>query len=77
MRLTKIQAYLTQRNWPYRYWEENGCGSIDFVYRGLSYHIWEYPPEEPGAQSNVRNAGRPEDFSGDYEGQILALLQTW
>ena len=69
-RLGAIRAYLESKRMPYRYYEEAGCGSIQFDHRGLSYHIWEYPPEEPGAQSNVRSAGRTEDFGPNYEREI-------
>ena len=77
MGLTKIRDYLNQKGIRHSYTEEDGCGSIDFLHRGLSYHIWEFPEEEQGAESNVRTAGRMEGFSGDYEGQILAVLETW
>ena len=77
MRLEAIQACLNSKNMPYEYWEEQDCGSISFLHRGLSYHIWEYPPEEPGAASNVRTAGRSEDFGADYEQEILKILKTW
>ena len=76
-RLGAIRAYLESKSMPYRYYEEAGCGSIQFDHRGLSYHIWEYPPEEPGAQSNVRSAGRTEDFGPGYEAEILEILKTW
>ena len=58
-------------------WEDNDSGSIHFVHKGLSYHIWEYPAPERGAESNVRCAGRSEDFEGDYEGQILEILKSF
>ena len=77
MRLEKIQAHLQTAGVAYHYSEEDDCGSIDFIHRGLSYHIWEYPAPERGAQSNVRTAGRGEDFEGNYEQQILDILQTW
>lgn len=77
MRLESIQACLRCKNIPFQYWEENDSGSISFIHRGLSYHIWEYPAPERGAESNVRSAGRGEDFEGDYEGQILAILQEF
>ena len=77
MRLEKIQAFMKGKNRPYQYFEEAGCGSIDFIHRGLSYHIWEYPPEENGADSNVRSVGRMDSYSGDYEEQILAIMKTW
>lgn len=77
MRLEKIQDFLKQRAMPFAYHEEDDCGSIDFIHRGLSYHIWEYPAPERGAQSNIRTAGRGEEFEGDYEQQLLEILQTW
>ena len=77
MRLLKIREFLTGRNMPFTYTQEDDCGSIDFIHRGLSYHIWEYPAPERGAQSNVRSAGRSEDFDGDYEEQILDILRSW
>ena len=77
MRLEKIRAFLQQRNMPHAYHEEDDCGSIDFIHRGLSYYIWEYPAPERGVQSNVRTAGRSEDFEGDYEAAILEILKTW
>lgn len=76
MRLTKIQAYMKEKGMKYEYYEENGCGSIEFIHRGLSYHIWEYPEEE-GADSNVRTVGRMNCYTGDYEAQILDILKTW
>lgn len=77
MRFVQIQNHLKTQNIPFQYYEEDDCGSITFLHRGLSYHIWEYPAPERGAQSNVRSAGRSEDFDGDYEAQILDILQTW
>lgn len=77
MRLTRIRDFLNRKGIAHSYFEEDGCGSIDFLHRGLSYHIWEFPEEDQGAESNVRTAGRMEVFSGDYEEQILAVLETW
>jgi len=77
MRLKTIQAYLTARRMPFRYWEDEDCGSIEFEHKGLSYHIWEYPAPERGAESNVRTAGRQEEFGDNYEAEILAILRTW
>lgn len=77
MRLSRIQEYMTRRGMQYSYREEDDCGTIEFDHRGLHYHIWEYPAPERGAQSNVRSAGKSEDFDGDYEEQILAILETW
>ena len=77
MRLTGIRDYLNKQGIAHSYIEEDSCGSIDFLHRGLSYHVWEFPPEEQGAESNVRTAGRMEVFTGDYEEQILSVLKTW
>ena len=77
MRLTLIQRCLRQKNMPFQYFEENDCGSITFSHRGLSSHIWEYPAPERGAESNVRSAGRSEDYEGDYEAQIIEILQEF
>jgi hypothetical protein len=77
MRLEKIQQYMRQHKMPFDYWEEADCGSIQFIHRGLSYYIWEYPAPERGVQSNVRTAGRGEDFEEDYQEKILEILKTW
>lgn len=77
MRLTKIQDLLKQKGIPFRYFEEEDCGSIDFIRSGLSYHIWEFPAPERGADSNVRTAGRNEEFGENYEEDILEILRTW
>lgn len=75
MRLQKLQDYLTVRGFPFAYREEEDCGSIDFDHRGLHYHIWEFPAPERGAESNVRSAGRSEEYEGDYEAQLLEILK--
>lgn len=76
MKLEKIQAYMKEKGMKYTYCEDMGCGSIDFIHRGLSYHIWEYPDSE-GADSNVRTVGRMDAYGEDYEEEILAVLRTW
>lgn len=76
MRLQKVQDELKEKGWEYRYIEEAGLGSIDFEYRGISYHIWEFDENGLGAESNIRTAGRTEDFTGpDYEEQIVQLVK--
>lgn len=77
MRLGKIQQFMNEKQIPFTYTEEGGLGSIDFEYRGLSYHIWEFEDGGCGAESNVRNAGRTEDFSGDYESAIMEIMKNW
>ena len=49
----------------------------EFDHRGLHYHIWEFPEPERGAQSNVRIAGRSEEFGHNYEEAILEILKSW
>ncbi|MBR5337974.1 MAG: kinase [Lachnospiraceae bacterium] len=77
MRLTRIRNQLDMMGIKYQYTEENDCGSIDFDHKGLRYNIWEYPAPERGAESNVRSTGRQEDFSGDYEAEIVDILRRW
>ena len=76
MRLERIQACLKTRGISFQYYEDAGCGTIEFMHKGLAYHIWEYPDDE-GADSNLRSAGRMEAFTGDYEEQMLEILKTW
>lgn len=76
MRLEKIQGYLRSKGWKYQYTEEDGCGSVDFEYRGINYHVWEFPDGE-GAESNVKDGGRQEEFAGDYEEEILTIIRDW
>lgn len=77
MRLKKIQDFMNRASMPFQYSEEDDCGSINFIHRGLSYHIWEYPAPERGAQSNIRSCGKSEDYEGDYEEQIVAIMAQW
>ena len=78
MRLEKVQEALKTKKIHYEYTEENGCGSIDFMFRGLRFHIWEYEDRVWGAETNVFEAGRSQDIEGDYEeiisGEILSCL---
>ncbi len=77
MRLEKIQKFLQQKSLEFTYTEQEGLGSIDFEYRGVEYHIWEFFEGTYGAESNVRNGGRQEDFWGDYEADILKVFEDW
>ncbi len=77
MRLEKIRDYIQQKGWKHTYHEEDGLGSLDFEARGLRYHVWEFLDGEYGAESNVRLTSRQEDYFGDYEQQILDILNTW
>ncbi len=75
MRLERLQDYLRGKGWKYSYVEEDGCGSVDWEHRGLTYHVWEFP--ENGAESNVKNVGKMEDYTGDYETEILKIIESW
>ena len=77
MRLARIQEYMRQHGMRFQFTQEDDCGTINFIHHGLSYHIWEYPAPERGAQSNVLSCGRSQDYEGDYEEQILAIMSTW
>ena len=78
MRLEKIQNLLKDKYMEYEYHEMDECGSIDFVYRGVPYHIWEFHEgDEWGAETNVQHGGHIEDYTGDYEDQIIEIIENW
>ena len=39
------------------------------------YHVWELP--ESCAESNVRIAGKMEEYKGNYEEQIINIMERW
>lgn len=58
-RLQNLRQFIEEKGWQYTYHEEDGCGSIDFDYRGVPYHIWEFEEDGWGVETNVRHgAGR-------------------
>ena len=78
MRLLNIQEILKNRKIYYDYTEEDDLASIDFTWRGLSYHIWEFRDEEgEGAETNVFHTGSTRDVEGDYEAIICEELNRW
>lgn len=78
MRLTKIQNALEKKKIIFTYTEEDGCGSLDFQFRGLRYHVWEFLDGDVwGVDTNVKCVGRSEDILGDYETEISELILTW
>ncbi|HIX77533.1 MAG TPA: kinase [Candidatus Fusicatenibacter merdavium] len=78
MRLEKTQRYLKDKGYSYTYTEEDGMGSIDFDHRGLKYHIWEFQDGDiSGVETNLRTSGRSEDLTGDYEKEMIEILETW
>lgn len=77
MRLERVQQALKEKRIRYQYTEEDGCGSIDFLFRGIPYHVWEFQDEEWGAETNVENSGKSEDMAGDYEKRIADVILGW
>lgn len=58
MRLQIVQDALKKKNIKYEYTEIDGCGSLDFLFRGLKFHVWEYEDRVWGAETNIYEAGR-------------------
>ncbi|MCQ2500620.1 MAG: kinase [Lachnospiraceae bacterium] len=78
MRLNKVKQALDTKRITFTYTEEDGCGSLDFLFRGLSFHVWEYQDGEVwGAETNIFSAGRSEDIEGDYESIIEKEILSW
>lgn len=77
MRLLQIQDALKKKKIKFMYIEEDGCGSIDFEFRGLRFHVWEYKDKCWGAETNVFEAGRSQDIEGDYEKIISQEILSW
>ena len=77
MRLEKVQDALKRKKIEYSYTEEDGCGSIDFMFRGVRYHVWEYEDNGWGVEAILRNAGRSEEIEGDYDTILSEEILSW
>lgn len=78
MRLERTQKALEKKKVKFTYTEEDGCGSLDFLFRGLGYHVWEYHDGDVwGAETNIFAAGRSEDIEGDYEAIMEKEILSW
>lgn len=78
MRLIRVQNALKDKNIKFQYTEEDGCGSLDFEFRGLRYHVWEYEEEGTwGVETNVFEAGRSRDIEGKYEEILESEILSW
>ena len=78
MRLEKVQKVLKEKGFPFTYVEEDSCGSVNFEYRGVVYHVWEFCEDGIwGAETNIYEAGRSEDIEGDYEEKIAGEILSW
>ena len=77
MRLENTQKTLKELGIEYHYWEEDNCGSIDFLHRGLSYHIWEFSDVDTpcGVETNLFHTGKSQDIEGDYEDILVKELK--
>ena len=69
--------YINKEGKWFEYTEEDGCGSLDFMFRGLKFHVWEYHDGVWGAETNIYEAGRSEDIEGDYEEKIAGEILSW
>ena len=52
MRLQTVQDALNQKNIRFEYTEEDGCGSLDFMFRGPKFHVWNITMES-GVQRQI------------------------
>ena len=78
MRLQKIRKYLEESKMEYIYTEVEDCGSLDFDYRGVPYHIWEFEEDgEWGVEMNLQHGGRQEEVLGDYETKLIEMMDSW
>ena len=77
MRLQIVQDALKKKNIKYEYTEIDGCGSLDFLFRGLKFHVWEYHDGVWGAETNIYEAGRSQDIEGNYEEVIAREILSW
>ena len=72
----RVLAFLEEKGWKYSHCCEDDCGSIDFEYRGVPYHIWEFHDgDEWGVETNIRHGGRSEELTGDYETELLEIMK--
>ena len=79
MRLEAIQEELKKRKIHIDYNEEDECASIDFIWRGLSYHIWEFIDDDGtrGCETNVFTTGKTVELLDGYADTILKELERW
>ncbi len=80
MSLVRVQQILDKKKIVFQQSQEDGLTSLDFLYRGLLYHIWEFPDEEGrpcGVETNLFHAGRSEDIEGNYEEILLQGLRDY
>ena len=77
MKLQMVQNALKQKNIKYEYTEEDDCGSLDFMFRGLRFHVWEYHDEVWEQRQISMKQAEARDIEGDYEKEIAAEILSW
>mgnify|MGYP004560317877 FL=1 len=80
MRLERVQEVLKRKKIEFTYFEEDGLGSLDFLYRGVPYHVWEFADEDDpcGVETNLRTAGKDEEIEEEnYEALLVQELESW
>ena len=80
MRLERVQEVLKRKKIEFTYFEEDWLGSLDFLYRGVPYHVWEFADEDDpcGVETNLRNAGKDEEIEEEnYEDLLVQELESW
>lgn len=76
MRLQIVQDALKKKNIKYEYTEIDGCGSLDFLFRGLKFHVWEYEDRVWG-QRQIFMKQDAVDIEGNYEEVIAREILSW
>lgn len=77
MALDQIKQFIESKGWPYRYTDVAELGNIDFEYLGVNYHVWEFRDDQYGVESNVKSIGKLEEFLGDYQNDLIAIMEKW
>ena len=75
MRLELVQKALKEKGIPYNYTEEDGCGSIDFLFRGIPYHVWEFEDDGWGAETNIENSAENCRYDSGVAGDGAAVTE--
>lgn len=75
--MERVIRYIEEKGWEPKVIVEDGLTSIEFSYRGVAYHIWEFDDNERGVDTNIRHGGKMEEITGDYEEKIFQILGEW
>ncbi|MBU4438836.1 MAG: kinase [Acetobacterium sp.] len=77
MALDQIKQFIESKGWPYHFTDVEELESIDFEYLGVNYHVWEFRDDQCGVESNVKSIGKLEEFLGDYQNDLIAIMEKW